>query len=528
MAGPEHAIPILPSHAGSAVIGPGPAEHIRPRSPSPSERVRLRSPRPTEHIRPRSPSRLVFPEDEDDEHTLEEESHFTPRIVPEPIPHEATIVTHPEGIPHPITPSTALHTLPIPTVSPPHAVHVVPPDDVHAAPPHDVRAIPPHDVHAIPPPHVVPAGPPSHAIVMAPSGPSDVGLADAEQERQNRFDELAGALDSTIIDLQEAEEKREHNYRANEEERERIFVENERRRDIEAEQRREAVWKELEDRLATLPPAMPAGPGGSPTPPGGGSFEGEVPTPEPSPGSPITLAPTVPADDAASIVESMREAASRHAEDIREVIRLEREAAQAERERAQELDQAERDRMHEEYQAHIRALENELGAVRKELEDEKMARATEEAERHERERAEMLEQNDMMRNQLGDLTNLVTEQRDEIAQKRQLSDQRWEAKQVRWEEKDAQDAATRNMLEQILANQSDMMNANATSKDELMAEMRESKYPMTCQAAAFLTTSSTDQRQALDAIEQQRIAYEGTIREMADGMLCDISFRTNF
>ena len=86
----------------------------------------------------------------------------------------------------------------------------------------------------------------------------------------------------------------------------------------------------------------------------------------------------------------------------------------------------------------------------------------------------MLEQNDMMRNQLGDLTNLVTEQRDEIARKREVSDERWDTKQVRWEEKDAQDAATRNMLEQILANQADMMNGNVASKDELLAEIRES------------------------------------------------------
>ena len=34
--------------------------------------------------------------------------------------------------------------------------------------------------------------------------------------------------------------------------RERVFIENERRRDIEAEQRREAVWKELEGRLTAL------------------------------------------------------------------------------------------------------------------------------------------------------------------------------------------------------------------------------------------------------------------------------------
>ena len=241
--------------------------------------------------------------------------------------------------------------------------------------------------------------------------------------------------------------------------------------------------------------------------------------PEPGP-SPTTLAAApVLADDTASIVDSMRAVVERHAQDIHEVVRLEREAAQAERERAQELDRAERDRMHEEYQAHIRALEAELAAVRKELDDEKMARATEEAERHERERAEMLEQNDMMRNQLGDFTSLVTEQRDEIARKRELSDQRWETKQACWEQKD-EDAHKRNMLETILSNQAAMMNPHATGKDELLAEMRESAYTssgasITCLANVMFT----DQRQALDAIEQQRIAYEGTIREMAEGEL---------
>ena len=93
---------------------------------------------------------------------------------------------------------------------------------------------------------------PPHAAIVARSGPSGVGLADAEQERQNRFDDLARALDRTVVDLQDGEVKREQNYRANEEERMRVFIENERKRDIEAEQRLDAMWKKLEDRLAAL------------------------------------------------------------------------------------------------------------------------------------------------------------------------------------------------------------------------------------------------------------------------------------
>ena len=118
----------------------------------------------------------------------------------------------------------------------------------------------------------------------------------------------------------------------------------------EQEARREAVWRELEDRLASLPPAMSTGPGGSPTPPGGGSFEGYVPTPETSPGlhSIISLA-TFQTDDAGSVVESMHQEASRDAEDICETVPLDRvHGAAQEREHVPKLDQPEKNWVNEE------------------------------------------------------------------------------------------------------------------------------------------------------------------------------------
>ena len=260
-----------------------------------------------------------------------------------------------------------------------------------------------------------PITPSPHVVVPASSGSRNSRPADAERERQNRFDQLVGILDRTILDLQNGEEKREENYRANEEERERVFIENEHRRDIEVEQRHEAMLKELEDRSAAFksPPAaaIPAGSESSARVPlGGGSLESTIPGAfELSSGPPNTMAPAVPpAGDATSI----RETASRRAVDVREAIRLEREAALAERERAQGLERAARDQMREEHEAHIHALERELGAVRKELADEKVARAAEEAARHERKRAEMLVQNNMMRNQLGDVIGLLLERQD--------------------------------------------------------------------------------------------------------------------
>ncbi|KAI0657507.1 hypothetical protein C8Q70DRAFT_1073905 [Cubamyces menziesii] len=298
--------------------------------------------------------------------------------------------------------------------------------------------------------------------------------------------------------------KRDQNFRANEEERQHVFEGNEERRDEEARMRRDGIWDELERRLATLP---------IPT-----SAEGHTPAQEDFADKPTEpprqVIPSGHSPETESLVDSMREAAARHADDIREIVdlereelRREREAAQAERERALAEAAAEKERMHEEYQAHIRALESELSAVRKELEDEKMARQSEEAERRETERAEMLERDETMRAQLSDITNLVSEQRDELTRKREISDERWDIKQQRWEQKDAEDSQTRNMLQQILEMQAQMLASQAQSKEELLEEMR------------------ANQRAALDAIEQQRVAYEGTIRDMAEAWRADCEQR---
>lgn len=405
--------------------------------------------------------------------------------------HHAPTVAHPESTiaqPTPVVVQPAPSVAPpAPSVAPPAGDIAAIPSVVHGSPrteyeegPSTIVYEPPlSPTRTVPPPGLHP-GHPAQQMEVAYSGPSDVELADNERERQERFEELAEGMQNTIVDLQESEEKREQNYRANEDERERLFMENERRRDEEAILRRDGVWKELEDRLAALPPV------GEPpmlAPPAPETMQ--MPEPEvPAADIPQTLSPAAPMDsDAVSIVETVQRAASLHAEEIREIVRAEREelqrereAAQAERERAQAEEAAEKARMHEEYQAHIRSLEAELEAVRKELEDEKMARATDEAERRERERAEMLEHNDLMRNQLGDLTNLVTEQRDELVRKREVADERWEVKQNRWEQKDAEDAQTRNMLQTILENQAQMLAEQVQCKNELQEELRQSQY----------------------------------------------------
>ncbi|KAI0772886.1 hypothetical protein BD413DRAFT_603742 [Trametes elegans] len=329
-------------------------------------------------------------------------------------------------------------------------------------------------------------------------------------------------MERILDNAQEEELKRDENHKANEWERQRVFEASEERREQEAQARHNAIWDDLENRLNALPlppqteGALPVPPPGTERPadiPGPAFESEEAPPPPPGESPPQSVVPVM-APDTEALIESMRQAAARHADDIREVVDREREQlirereeAQAERERAQAEAAAEKERMHEEYQAHIRALESELGAVRKELEDEKLSRQAEEAERRETERAEMLERDEAMRNQLSDITNIVSEQRDELARKRELADERWEVKQGRWEQKDAEDAQTRNMLQQLLEGQAAMLAAQAQSKEELVEEMR------------------ANQRAALDAIEQQRVAYEGTIRDMAEAWRADCEQR---
>ena len=368
----------------------------------------------------------------------------------------------------------------VPAVHPEEAARSTAPSGTAPTTP---RFVPPpsqgeRDQPYVPPPEVVPV--PGDIRHPAYSGPSDLALAHSEEQRQEHFEALAGQMENALAELEESEEKRDLNFRANEEERERMFMENERRRDEEALARRDGIWQELEDRLKSLPP-----PGTTPSPfvPPGKELEpGEAKTLEPettaadAPRS-ETLSPAIApeAAETGSILDSMREAASRHADDIQEIVRLERETLQAERDRAHEEHVADRERLTEEYQAHIRSLEAELAAVRKELEDEKLSRAANEAERRESERAEMLEQNEMMRTQMGELTNIVSEQSEVIAAKRQASDERWEIKQRRWEEKDEQDAGTRDMLNQILQMQQQMLNEQMQAKTELLEAMRESE-----------------------------------------------------
>ena len=271
--------------------------------------------------------------------------------------------------------------------------------------------------------HHVP--PPSH-----PHLPSELGdFEDALRARQERLDDAERALEQIAHEAQNAEGAREKEFRDNEDAREHIFLDNEDRRDAEARQRGDALFHELEDKIANIPPPLP------------------VPPPPQDP-------------DHASIIESIhtaaQDAASRHASDILDTVRMEREemarerealAAERERERAH-LDE-ERRLLDAEREAKIADLEDELARTRAELDNERQLRMTGENEA----RMAAAERDEALRNQLVDLTNAVQQNQALCEEKRALMEEHWAEKQ-RWkEERDGQMHELMGMVSRLVDEQ---------------------------------------------------------------------------
>ncbi|KAI0943617.1 hypothetical protein AcW1_002739 [Taiwanofungus camphoratus] len=424
-----------------------------------------------------------------------------------PTPGVTRVPTHRTAMERPMTPRTPVRRIP----EDQDRVRAVLPTAEHAP---TYEAAPPGSPPAlvVPGPGRAGASPPprSVAVELHPhraSGPGDLWYEDAERERQERFGELERQVTGTISALQEAEERRDQHFRENEDEREQIFERNEARRDQEAIQRRDEIWRELEDRLAAIPtggqvPIPVPPPTTAPAAPGE-----EVPPSE----APVEAIPPA-ASETQSVAQTIRDvaqdAASRHAQDILDTVRMEREElardrelAQAERERLLAETKAEQERRIEERDARIRALEEEVATVRAELENERQLRLTEETERRERERVDMLERDEAMRTQLGDITNLVSEQRDECVRKRELMNERWDEKQTRRAQKDAWNTELREMVEQIIA---DREADRARQEQEQAAE-------------AERPTIQT----ALDQIAELRAHQDEVLRNMAESWRAD-------
>ena len=197
--------------------------------------------------------------------------------------------------------------------------------------------------------------------------------------------------------MREAEDRRELAFRQNEDGRHRTFLENQERRDQEAREGAERLLRAIDSRLASLIPVQP-------------------PPPLP-PSEVISEEPEAVIGDTQSMIDSVRtasqEAAMRYSRYIQDIIKAEREEFATEREAttAERAEvEAERNQLAEHRETRISELEEQLALVKQELEDEKLRRATEEADTQERQRQEHEERDEVLRTQLGDITNLIHDQ----------------------------------------------------------------------------------------------------------------------
>ncbi|KAI5118913.1 hypothetical protein M0805_004689 [Coniferiporia weirii] len=291
---------------------------------------------------------------------------------------------------------------------------------------------------------------------QTPSGPGDLALHEAIHAHQERLEEQERHLEELGRAAVDAEERREQYFREHEEERDRLFQENEERREREAadlrEEVREDVHQVIEERTELHPIAPPETQLGAPPAERPGSpSESEFSRVSGSPSGAESARP-VPPPIQTVVAESMPQL-----QEILDLLRaqqvecLETKAAEAARfdvlrdEIADARAEAKR-----ECEERIRMLEEELARTREELELERGQRRSEELERIERERADVIERDEAVRAQLGDITNIVQEQREELALKRELMDERWAEKQTRREYKQARSDAVHDMLDRII------------------------------------------------------------------------------
>ena len=345
-------------------------------------------------------------------------------------------------------------------VSPTSPLPIPGPSAVEHAP----RVEPVPQAEPVPRPHEVEVAP------RAPTGIMDLGYADAERERIERFGELENNMLEHLRNLQDAEERRDQEFREHEDERERIFLDHENERNQEARQRGETIWRGIEDRvqdrLAELPTEAPLPmrpPGEGPLPEGPpdvirdsagapSSAAPHSPAVQPhleeavSPAPTQTPLPTIveprpesiePQEYARSIQETVMDASSRHAQKILETVGLEREEMAREREAARAENQrildelaAERARIDTVHNNQIAELRDQLASTRQELataqaslEEERQLRITEDTQRRETDREAEQQRTSDLETQLAEVSSNVLQTRDELIRKREQADE---------------------------------------------------------------------------------------------------------
>lgn len=399
----------------------------------------------------------------------------------------------------------------------------VPHESLLLMPEPQVAPIPPQVVQESPLPiQVIPS--PRAPAPRAPSFPGDLGYAEAEQEREERFNDLERQLILASQEAADAEAGRDQTFEDHETQRQHIFDDKERERDEAANQRLVDFSRAMEERLAALPaptepipippPAEPIQPAmpieqiehvepdepaeeyeptevGEPTEPSEPSVHVEH-IPVPSGRAPSSDA------DVKSLLDTIsgaaQDAASRHAQEVREILNMERDEQAREREQlVREREQSDREReahhaeivkMYEERLAQqerdceekmrlrdeqLEAIQAQLAAAREEMEKERDAmvnerdemtreremRSTEDAERRERERAEDLQRTEDLHTQLAELTDKINQQQAEFDAEKGIQEQRYQERMARCDVKEAKLDEMLRLTAQIASTQAE-------------------------------------------------------------------------
>ncbi|KAH6910772.1 hypothetical protein BKA70DRAFT_1424429 [Coprinopsis sp. MPI-PUGE-AT-0042] len=388
--------------------------------------------------------------------------------------------------------------------------------------------------------------------------PFNLGNAEDERERLEQLNEVALRLHDAALAAQEAEERRELEFRQHEEDRDRIFLEHEDRRNDEVRARAEGIWREIDTRLATLPAPAPA-PVSVPVgdAPHVVSVDekgvGQTPRPVPlrSPSASILSLHNDPESelsqaDRASIA-SIKEAASLQLTQFLETIQLEREEfareraeAAAEREKLLAEASVEREKLLEDRDSRIRQLEEELSKVKDELSNEREFRATEEAANREHDRQERMERDEAFQQQLGDITNLVQEQKDECGHEKELNEQRYNEKIARRQAKDLEMIELRDMVqklhddmsvERMKAEEDRLQTASKQDLERLVDELRQQTNEQRVLLEMFSESWRADcarhQEETINAVKstaQEQVPYnvEGYLNEFSKALASEV------
>jgi len=295
--------------------------------------------------------------------------------------------------------------------------------------------------------------------------------------------EIQRRLEEVTRDAELEEDRREAEFRASEEARHQQFLEAEQRREAEANAVREALLQNA----------------GSKTP-----RPEDAPLPIPDPGAAETMSGTDFGSDTSSVRASIRPVSIRHGVDVGQLAqaiheltgpemeseRMARTAAEQDREDARAAADALKD-------ARIRDLEAQVAELRNELENEKAQRQSDEAEVRERQQSEMRDLDESLRNQLGDITNIVTDQSEILHQTKAAAEDRWEEKQARRNEKQTMWEEMREMMKGL--------------REELGEEREEAR-----EARANLATKD-DIGNIVEELKRQNAELQELLRTLSDG-----------